>query len=162
MCLPLGMAICCLGVTGASQLAELENEGLLLMSDGEDADAYLRKAIESLAGAQSELANGRFNNAANRAYYAAFQAVIAALLDDGIRTRTDRWAHKYVQSEFAGTLINQRRRYSSDLRNVLSDLQRLRHDADYRAATIHRVDADLAIRRSRDLVDAIRLGRGRR
>ena len=132
------------------------------MSDGEEAEAYLRKAVESLAGAQSELANGRFNNAANRAYYGAFQAAIAALLHDDIRTRTDRWAHKFGQSEFAGTLIRQRQRYASDLRNVLSDLQRLRHDADYRAATIHRFDADLAIRRSRDFVDSVRLGRGRR
>src|SRR5205823_6359850 len=37
------------------------------------------KALESLAGAESELANGRYNNAANRAYYACFQAAIAAL-----------------------------------------------------------------------------------
>lgn len=43
------------------------------MSENERVDAYMRKATESLAGAQSEYDNGRFNNSANRAYYAAFQ-----------------------------------------------------------------------------------------
>ena len=43
------------------------------------AELYLRKALESLAGAESECANRRFSNCANRAYYAAFQAAISAL-----------------------------------------------------------------------------------
>lgn len=34
---------------------------------------YLTKAEESLLGAESEYANGRNNNCANRCYYAAFQ-----------------------------------------------------------------------------------------
>ena len=40
---------------------------------------YLAKAEESLLGAASELAQGRYNNSVNRAYYACFQAAIAAL-----------------------------------------------------------------------------------
>jgi len=40
---------------------------------------YLAKAEESLVGAASELAHGRYNNSVNRAYYACFQAAIAAL-----------------------------------------------------------------------------------
>jgi uncharacterized protein (UPF0332 family) len=67
------------------------------MSDDQNADLYLDKAIESLTGAESELANGKYNNATNRAYYAAFQAAIAALLRDGIQARDDRWAHTFVQ-----------------------------------------------------------------
>jgi uncharacterized protein (UPF0332 family) len=47
------------------------------------ADLYLAKAQSSLAGAQSELAQQRFDNAANRAYYACFQAAISALLRAG-------------------------------------------------------------------------------
>jgi uncharacterized protein (UPF0332 family) len=46
--------------------------------------AYLEKAIESLAGAESEFANRRYNNCANRCYYAMFQAAIAALMAAGI------------------------------------------------------------------------------
>jgi uncharacterized protein (UPF0332 family) len=47
--------------------------------------AYLSKARESLDGAQSELVNGRFNNAGNRAYYTVYQATVAALIVAGIR-----------------------------------------------------------------------------
>jgi uncharacterized protein (UPF0332 family) len=39
----------------------------------------LNRAQESLEGAESEFASGRYNNVANRAYYACFQAAIAAL-----------------------------------------------------------------------------------
>ena len=57
--------------------------------------AYLEKAIESLAGAESEHANKRYNNCANRCYYAMFQAAIAALIAAGIRPTgdRDRWEH---------------------------------------------------------------------
>ena len=37
---------------------------------------YLRKAEESLEGANSEFVNGRYNNAVNRCYYACFQAAV--------------------------------------------------------------------------------------
>jgi uncharacterized protein (UPF0332 family) len=119
---------------------------------------YWRKAIESLTGAESEFSNGRYNNAVNRAYYAAFQAAITALLREGIRARDGRWAHTFVQSEFVGKLINRRHRYPSDLRETLSNLQLLRHNADYRGATIRRDDANRALGRSRAFVEAVRIG----
>ena len=56
------------------------------MSDQLVAEVYWRKAVESLAGAQSECASARYSNCANRAYYAAFQAAISTLLQNGIRT----------------------------------------------------------------------------
>jgi len=50
------------------------------MVDSEaEAELFLEKAGEALAGAESEFANGRYNNCANRCYYACFQAAIAAL-----------------------------------------------------------------------------------
>jgi uncharacterized protein (UPF0332 family) len=48
------------------------------------AQDYLAKAQESLAGADSELAHRRFNNCVRDAYYACFQAAIAALLNEEI------------------------------------------------------------------------------
>ena len=48
-------------------------------------DPLLIKARESLAGARSEYEQSRYNNVANRAYYACFQAAVAALNDAGIR-----------------------------------------------------------------------------
>lgn len=61
---------------------------------------HLAKAREALQGAESELANRRYNNAANRAYYACFHAAIAALIDADIRS-SERWEHDFVQARFA-------------------------------------------------------------
>jgi uncharacterized protein (UPF0332 family) len=130
------------------------------MSENRDPEAYLTKAIESLTGAQSEFDNERFNNSTNRAYYAAFQAAISALLRDGIRRTDDKWPHTFVQSEFSGRLINRRRRYPSEFGNTLARLQLLRHRADYRGATISRPDARNALRQSGEFVEAIRRGGG--
>ena len=38
----------------------------------QQANNYLEKAAESLAGAESEYVNGRYNNCSNRCYYACF------------------------------------------------------------------------------------------
>lgn len=48
-----------------------------------DARLFLLKARESLASAEADLKAGRFNSAANRAYYAAFQAAVAMLVEHG-------------------------------------------------------------------------------
>ena len=128
------------------------------MSENRDADEYMTKARESLAGAESEFENERFNNGVNRAYFAAFQAAISALLRDGIRRGDDTWPHKYVQSEFSGRLINRRRRDPPRFRATLAELQRLRHRADYRGATIAWPDARNALLFSNEFVDAVRAG----
>ena len=52
-----------------------------------ETDTYREKADESLAGAVSEFANGRYNNCANRCYYSCFLAAVHALVTAGIRPR---------------------------------------------------------------------------
>ena len=42
-----------------------------------------------------------------------------ALLREGIRPR-GHWSHEFVQAQFVGVLINQRKRYDSDLRRMLT------------------------------------------
>ncbi|MBA2596750.1 MAG: HEPN domain-containing protein [Chloroflexia bacterium] len=131
------------------------------MSENEIADSYLRKAADSLAGAESECANRRFSNCANRAYYAAFQAAIAALVRARIRSRPGgQWPHAFVQAEFAGKLINRNRRYPAPLRSILPDLQILRTRADYHSDAISEIEAQRGPRRSRAFFDAIRSGGG--
>lgn len=63
---------------------------------------YLAKAQESLAGAESELAYRRFNSCARGAYYACFQAAIAALLEAGLPppAPTGLWGHDRVQASW--------------------------------------------------------------
>ena len=132
------------------------------MSDNQSVDSYVRKADESLSGAESEYVNGRFNNCANRAYYACFQAAIAALLQEGIRASGGHWAHTYVQSQFVGQVINRRHRYPSGLRSALSELLTLRQTADYDPDPISRPEANRGLRRSREFVETVRRGGGAR
>jgi uncharacterized protein (UPF0332 family) len=53
----------------------------------DEAQHYLAEAQESLAEAESELAHHRLNNCTRDAYYACFQAAIAALLNEEISPR---------------------------------------------------------------------------
>lgn len=82
------------------------------------------KALESLAGAESEFANERYNNCANRCYYACFQAAIAALEEHGFTPQSSRgrttWSHEALPATFVGELINRRKVYPSELRDTLS------------------------------------------
>jgi uncharacterized protein (UPF0332 family) len=119
-----------------------------------DITIYLAKATESLLTAESEYANGRYNSCANRCYYSCFQAAIVALLREGIRPR-GQWSHEFVHAQFVGVLINQRKRYDSDLRRVLADNQVLRDQADYRAELVTPTQAGRALRRSRMFVNAV-------
>jgi uncharacterized protein (UPF0332 family) len=120
-----------------------------------DITIYLAKATESLLTAESEFVNGRYNSCANRCYYACFQAAIAALLREGIRPH-GQWSHEFVQAQFVGVLINQRKRYDPQLRRVLLDNQSLRHEADYRPELVTAAQARRALSRSRLFVTAVR------
>jgi len=119
----------------------------------DEADAYRQKAWESLAGAESETANGRYNNAATRAYYACYQAAIAALMSAALSQ--SRWDHDYVQAQFAGQLIARRKLYPSQLRSVLSDSSQLRVQADYEQRTVGRSVAERALREARTFLNEV-------
>ena len=75
---------------------------------------FLNKAVECLTGAESEFSNQRYNNTANRAYYACFQAAIAALQRAEIRPPRDEWSHEFVPSQFDGVMINRRHLYPTN------------------------------------------------
>lgn len=132
------------------------------MTDRQGIRNYLTKAVESLDGAESELANRRFNNCANRCYYACFQAAIAVLLAANIQARSTggRWRHQTVQAQFVEQLINRRRRYPPALRTVLTDSMLLRQDADYEPDGINQKQATRTLRRSREFVEITRLEEG--
>lgn len=121
-------------------------------------EEFLAKAEESLAGAEAELAANRYNNCANRAYYACFQAAMYALWHAGIRPPGSgvRWNHDFVQAEFVGRLINRRKLYPPELRDTLHRSYDLREIADYKTRRVTAVEAHHVVRRSRDLVRAVR------
>lgn len=117
----------------------------------------LAKAQESLAGAESEYANRRYNNCANRCYYACFQAAIAALnqVDLTPQNQQGQWGHDFVQATFIGQLINRRKLYPSALRETLERSYALRQIADYRIAQISEEQSDRGLKRARVFVETI-------
>lgn len=119
-------------------------------------DPYLIKAEESLAGASSEQANRRHQNAANRAYYACYQAAVAALHAEGIRAQGKRWGHDTVQAQFAGELIGRRKIYPPELRDTFERLGALRQVADYGATPVLELPAARAVRRASVFVRAVK------
>lgn len=135
---------------------------MLPMSEIED--IFLAKAQESLAGAQSELVNQRYNNCANRGYYACFQAAVAALGRAGIQPRSAHrgWEHDFVQAQFVGQLINRLHLYPTDLRGTLLHTMNLRHDADYGRGLVNQTEATRGVRQARLFVQAILMGEGDR
>lgn len=128
----------------------------MIESDG----VFLTKAEESLAGAESEHANSRYNNVANRCYYACFQAAIHALIQAGIQPpgRRDEWGHDFVQAQFNGQLINRRKLYPADLRTTLTETYALREVADYKRDRVPERRAARAVRRAEDFIEAVRRG----
>ena len=133
------------------------------MSDGGDSDRYLAKARECRAGAASEHDQGRYNNSANRAYYACFHAAIAALLRIGVGPsgQDDHWRHDAVQAQFVDQLINRRKHYSADLRETLGRGAILRATADYRTDLVSETQSIRSLRRSRAFLDAVEQQRDR-
>jgi uncharacterized protein (UPF0332 family) len=128
------------------------------MSEPERMTIFLAKAIESLAGAESEFVNGRFNNCANRCYYACFHAAVAALLRAGTAPASPQWSHQFVQGRIVGDLINRRKIYPSTLRTALTDTLALRQTADYQGDQVNQREASRALRWTRPMVESVQRG----
>lgn len=129
----------------------------------ERATIYLEKAQESVAGAQSELANDRYNNAANRAYDACYQAAVHALMEAAIRPPkgAKHWGHDLVRARFNGDLINRRKPYPTDVGGALEQNFRARAAADYGMEHVPEVQAARAVRCAEAFVASVARAGGR-
>jgi uncharacterized protein (UPF0332 family) len=117
---------------------------------------YLTKAQKALAGAELEFANGLYNNTVNRAYYACYQAAVAALCAEGFAPPMENyWPHDHVQAEFPARLVEERQRYPHTLRNTLKAIFDERLKADYEPEIIGALSAGEALQRARDFVGHI-------
>jgi uncharacterized protein (UPF0332 family) len=114
---------------------------------------FLDKAQANLAAAQHCFDNGFYEASANRAYCAAFQAAVAALAAQGIRS--DKNEHKWVQAHFNGELIWRRKIYPSKLRAYLSDMLTMRNEADYSETRLSKGAAQRQFVRAREFVETI-------
>jgi len=123
-----------------------------------EAAAYLVKAHQNLAVADLALQAGHYDASCSRAYYAAFQAAVAALWAEGIRPprESDRsLSHKAVQSEWSGRLVYRRKLYAAELRSNLQWLYHRRLEADYNTEPVTERAARGAALRARQLVSAV-------
>lgn len=126
-----------------------------------EAERYLAKARESLASARADVRAKRYNSAANRAYYAAFQAAVAALIREGIRParkkndRQGNWEHRFVMSQFSGKLVWRRRIFVESLGKVLDDLFEDRLMGDYQTADVSERRAKRSTSNASQIVGAV-------
>jgi uncharacterized protein (UPF0332 family) len=125
-------------------------------------ELWLAKAKECLASAEADFAAGRHNSVANRAYYAAFHAAIAALIGAGIAPRGKAWEHRFVFSEFSGKLIHRRKMFASTFSGTLQILYNWRVMADYRGEDVSRRLARAAVSNAKAFVAEVQaVGKGR-
>ena len=120
--------------------------------------AYLAKAQQSLAAAELALQAHLFDASANRAYYAAFQAALAALWVEGIRPPRESdhtLSHTRVQNEWSGRLLYRRKLYPAEFRDTLRRLYLVRTVADYRPAPVAERRARRAVLEARQMVAAV-------
>ncbi len=115
---------------------------------------FLTKAEENLKIAQISFEQGCWNACANRAYFASFQAAIAALIHKGIKQ--GKFDHKWVQAEFNEKLIKRQKVYPSKLRAYLLKMQLLRNMADYEHETVSKTDAYEQNRKAEEFITVIR------
>jgi uncharacterized protein (UPF0332 family) len=115
---------------------------------------FLTKSQENLKAAQLLFDQGFYNASANRSYYSAFQAAIAALADLGI-VITERKNHETTQANFAAELIKKRKVYPSHLKSYLLDLQDVRNTSDYREISVSKKIADRQLRNAKEFVELI-------
>jgi len=116
---------------------------------------FLNKAEENLKIAQISFDNECYNACANRAYYASFQAAIAALTDKGFLSK-GRNDHKWVQAEFSEKLIKRQKVYPAKIKSYLMKMQMLRNIADYEYETVCKKDASEQIRKAAEMIGFIR------
>jgi uncharacterized protein (UPF0332 family) len=114
---------------------------------------FLDKAKENLKIAQMSFEHECYNACANRAYFAAFQAAVAALISRGA-TR-GKFDHKWVQAEFSEKLIKRQKIYPAKAKSWLMKMQLLRNKADYEHRHVSRKDAHAQLKRAGEMLGFI-------
>ncbi len=117
---------------------------------------YLAKAERSLAGAELEFAHDLYNNTVNRAYYACYQAAVAALIAEGLQPPLENfWSHDHVQAEFPARLVDERKLYPREFRATLKAIFDERLKADYEPELISAASAAAALEHAQRFVRQI-------
>ena len=110
----------------------------------------LSRAQATLQAAQLCMEHRLWDSAANRAYFAAFQAAICALESKGIKR--GEWTHKGVHSDFAQYFVRRRKVVPASFARTLPHLIRTRNIGDYLQPGVGKKQAERAVRLAQDFV----------
>lgn len=117
---------------------------------------FLAKAQSNLQAAERDRSHRTFDPCVSRAYFAAFQAAVAALLAlADYRRRGQYWNHGEIAAEFTRRLIRQRKVFGGEMASILDDLKTRRHQADYSTFSMSEKIAQRALDKARKLMDVI-------
>jgi uncharacterized protein (UPF0332 family) len=117
---------------------------------------YWTKAKENLDMGSLAYQRKKHNVCASRAYYAVFQASIAALMKrTDLRAMDNEWGHGQVQAELNRRLIMRRKVLPGDIGRTPMDLIELRHVADYKPEAVSAKEAKRAYDRAERFLLAI-------
>jgi uncharacterized protein (UPF0332 family) len=116
-------------------------------------DEFLQKAGKNLEAARLCFENALYDASASRAYFAAFQAAVAALLQAG--EQHGKFDHKWVQATFSEKLIKRRKMFPGRFRAYLIEMQIRRNEADYSGESIGKKKAAELLKRSTEIVSEI-------
>ena len=111
------------------------------------------RAQGALKAAQLCLEQQLSDSAANRAYFAAFQAAICALETQGIRR--DEWTHKGVHNDFVHRFVSRRKIVPASFASALPNLMRQRHIGDYRQPGVSQKQAERAVRLAQEFIELL-------
>lgn len=112
---------------------------------------HRRKALLALAGAESEFAAGRYNNAIGRAYYYCFHLAVAARIAAGERPdRTpERWRHGLTLRALDRLLTHWSE--AANLLGQMADIYSMRLRAGYELPLSTEMEASETIERAKVL-----------
>lgn len=114
---------------------------------------FLAKAKRNIQAAQLLFDNQMYDESANRAYYAAFQAALAALSTLGLQV--EGMSHEAVQSKFNEELIYRRKIYPRYFKSYLVDLLLVRVNADYKTISTSKKIALRQIKKAKEFFEKV-------
>jgi uncharacterized protein (UPF0332 family) len=126
------------------------------VSNGLSPALYLSRSERALASAKLLLGDGDTDGASSRAYYAMFDAAIAALTHVSGNRETRTKSHSGLIAAVGEKLV-QTGRLSPEFGRMLNQVHELRLAADYLGDPVPAKDASWAVSQSDAFVAAIRL-----
>jgi len=114
--------------------------------------SFFARAQENLADAEAAYEAERYNASANRAYYAAFHAAIAALIHFGHVPNID---HAPVRAGFSKHLINEKKIFPASMTNMLKLIMEVRSEADYAEVGVSRKTSQRQLKMAKQFVETV-------